>query len=205
MSQEVDWSAVETEYRTGQPLRAIAEKYGINHMAIARRAKRDGWVKDLTARIAAKADEIVTREAVTKDVTEKRAVTDRIVVEANATAQAAAILEQRKDVQKARATVRKLFAQADIQIDLMDDLERLGEFMADPDEHGRDKLNDLYRKVIDLPSRIDGAKKLSEAMKTLIELERKVLRIKDDDAEQKAAENISAIVRKVVDPKVNGT
>ena len=60
----------------------------------------------------------------------------------------------------------------------------LGEMMQSPDDAGADKLNELYRKVISLPQRIDGVRKLSESLRIQIELERKVLNI-DERAPQK--------------------
>ena len=51
-------------------------------------------------------------------------------------------------------------------------LEQMGELMRREDDKGVDKLNDLYTKVIALPGRIDGMKKLTESLKGLIALER---------------------------------
>ena len=58
--------------------------------------------------------------------------------------------------------------------------------MASPDEAGIDKLNDLYRKIISLPGRVDMAKKLVETMEKLINAERRVFNIKDDEPPEKA-------------------
>ena len=48
----VDWEKIEGDYRAGvKTLREIAEERGITHGAINKRAKRDGWTRDLTAKI----------------------------------------------------------------------------------------------------------------------------------------------------------
>ena len=53
---QVDWERIELDYRANVlSLREIAELHpGTNHVAIARRAKRDGWVRDLAQKIKAK-------------------------------------------------------------------------------------------------------------------------------------------------------
>ena len=48
----VDWEAIEREYRKGvESVREIAAAFGITHAAIQKRAKRDGWTRDLAERI----------------------------------------------------------------------------------------------------------------------------------------------------------
>ena len=43
----VDWAALETEYitNTKTSYRKLADKYGMNHTVIARKASEDGWVE----------------------------------------------------------------------------------------------------------------------------------------------------------------
>jgi hypothetical protein len=43
-----------------------------------------------------------------------------------------------------------------------------------------DRLNDLYKKVISTPGRVDTAKKLIESMKTVIGMEREAYNIGTD-------------------------
>ena len=52
-----DWEKIEADYRAGiKTLRQIAGEHGVSHVAINKRAKRDGWSRDLSAKIAAKAE-----------------------------------------------------------------------------------------------------------------------------------------------------
>ena len=55
--------------------------------------------------------------------------------------------------------------------------------MQSPDESGHDKLNDLYRKVLLFPGRVNNMKKLSNALKTLIDLERRVYKLDETTSE----------------------
>lgn len=178
-----DWERIERDYRAGvKTLRQIADENGITHGAINKRAKRDEWSRDLSGKIAAKADELVSKGAVSKSVSTETKVSDRAIIEANAQAIADVVLHERRDVSIARGIVQKLFAELETQIDDGEGLGLLGELMARSNEDGNtDRLSALYQKIIALPSRVDSAKKLADALRVLVELERRVLRIKDDD------------------------
>ena len=171
-----DWERIELDYRAGiKSLREIAENHkGTNHVAIARRAKAEGWTRDLSERIKAKAEDLVTRAAVTADVTANRAVTEKQVVEANAQDQASVRLAHRKDIQRKRAIVARLMDELEAQVGPENAalLDELGELMRNPDDAGQDKLNDLYRKVISLPERAKTAKTLAETLRITVDMER---------------------------------
>lgn len=70
--------------------------------------------------------------------------------------------------------------------------------MQAPDEFGNDKLNEMYMAAIGLPQQIKNVKLLADAIKIMIELERKVLRIDDtpfeDDARKAGAAGAAAVV-----------
>ena len=175
-TKAVDWERIELDYRAGaMSLREIAANHpGTNHVAIARRAKTEGWTRDLSERIKAKAEDLVTRAAVTADVTANRAVTEKQVVEANAQDQASVRLSHRKDIQRKRAIVASLMDEMEAQVGPENAalLAGLGEVMRSPDENGQDKLNDLYRKIISLPERAKTAKTLAETLRIAVDMER---------------------------------
>ena len=62
----------------------------------------------------------------------------------------------------------------------LDDLKRLGDVLSSEDDDKQDVLVGILQKVISLPGRTDTVKKLSESLRILVELERKVLKIKDE-------------------------
>lgn len=180
----VDWERIENDYRAGVlSLREIAEKNsGTNHTAIARKAKSEGWARDLAARIKSKANDLVTRQSVTKTVTAEQLVTDSQIVDANAQVIADIRLAHRSDIRRGRAISMALFRELEVQTGDVAALAMLGELMAAPDDKGVDKLRDLYLKVISLPSRTDTMKKLSETLKNLIALERQAFGIEDGES-----------------------
>lgn len=177
----IDWERIESAYRAGVlSLREIAiANPGSNHMAIARKAKSCGWTQDLSAKIKAKADDLVTRRSVTESVTAERLVTDRQVIEAGAEAIANVRLSHRGDIRKAKTLSIAMLDELSSQTTDRALFEQLGELLVSPDDKGLDKLNDLYRKVISLPSRVDSVKKLAESLRTLIGLERQAFGIAD--------------------------
>jgi hypothetical protein len=172
--QPVDWERIDQLFRAGVlSLREIAAACpGSNHVAIARRAKKEGWVQDLTAKIKAKANDLVTRQAVTADVTAERAVTDRALIEINAQVIANVRMAHRGDISRSRSVANKLLDELEGLTDNRDLFEQLGELLRSEDDKGQDKRNDLYMRVIDLPARTKTMKDLADTLKNLIALER---------------------------------
>lgn len=67
-----DWEAIESAYRAGLlSIREIASQHGITHGAINKRAKRDGWERDLSSKIKNKADSLVSKKEVSTQVSSK--------------------------------------------------------------------------------------------------------------------------------------
>ena len=148
-ARSIDWERIELDYRAAiKTLRQIADEHGITHVAIAKRAKRDGWTRDLAERIQAKADELVTKAAVTTAVTAETRIAEKAVVEANAQAVAAVRLAHRHDIQRARKVTSLLLDELEQQSDpaTVDLLQSLGELLRNPDDSGQDRLNDLYTR-----------------------------------------------------------
>lgn len=176
----VDWEAVEREYRAGvKTLRQIGEEFGCSHVAIKKKADKELWSRDLSAKIKAEAEKLVTKEVVTREVTNEQKVSERQLVETNAAMLADKVINQREDIKRARNIVNKMFAEVEAECDNREDFSILGELLAAPDENGKDRLNEMYRAAISLPERVKSAKALSDALKVLIELERRVLKLDD--------------------------
>lgn len=168
-----DWERIEIEYRAGvRSVREIAALHGISHTAINKKAKAEGWLRDLSAKIKAKAEAKVSRALVSKEVSSETRILESAVVEANAQAIADIRLAHRADIRRGRTLVLSLLTELEGQTTNRALFEQLGELMAQPDENGRDRLADLYHKVIGLSGRVSNVKALAEALKNLIGLER---------------------------------
>jgi hypothetical protein len=175
-----DWEAIEASYRAGLfSVREIAAHHNISHTAINKRAAKDGWERDLKAKIKAKADALVSKREVSTQVSTETAISERQLISANAEVIANIRMEHRGDIKRARKLTNMLLDELEIQTSDLGDFEKLGELMRTPDDNGMDRMNDIYRKVIGMPNRVKSMKDLSDAIKTIIGLERQAYNIDD--------------------------
>lgn len=170
-----DWERIELDYRAGiKTLRQIADENGISHGAINKRAKRDGWERDLAQKIQAKADALVSKALVSKEVSKESTATERQIVDANGRARADVQLSHRRDSGRNRAIVASLMDELEQQVGPENAamLAEFAEIMRSPDDNGQDKRNDLYQKIISLPERAKTAKTLAETLRITVDMER---------------------------------
>jgi hypothetical protein len=178
----IDYDSIESDWRAGiktpkQLAAEYTERTGekATRQAIIKHFEVLNIPRDLSAKIQARADAIVAESIVANSIAP---ATKAAIVEANAQDIAAVKISHRKDVNKARALVARLWDKLNEQVESCPELDKLGELMLDS-EATFDKLNDIYRKVIAFPSLVDSVKKLSDALKTLVTLESDVYGIKD--------------------------
>jgi len=155
----------------------------VTRQAICKHFKGLKIPRDLKARIAFKAEAMVALQEARKVAPEgcrEKDISDRDVVEANATNVASRVIAERKDIVKARDIVQGMWTEASRMNDAIPELAAIGQYLKDPAE-SFDKLNDLYMKIISFPGRVDSIKKLVESLRNLVLLEREVYGIKDSD------------------------
>ena len=194
----IDWEKIELDYRSGvKSLREIATDHEISEGAIRKRAKRDDWSRDLSAKIKAKADDLVRKEQVRSEVRTQNTISEKETIDANANLVASVRLSQRKDIQRSRKIAMSLFDELEMMVgqENVKLLEMLGELMWSPDDKGNDKVNDLYMKIISMPGRVKSMKDLSDTLKTLIALERQAFGL--DDENNKPVDALTALLERV--------
>lgn len=153
--RRIDWKAIEGEYRAGRKtIRAIAADYGVTHAAVHKRAKAEDWPRDISHRIAERAEAQVTKLALAEVDRSVTTASERQVIQANADLQARTIDESRKSVKQAAVVVDRLWAR-------MDEAEAEG---------------------IDLASKV--ADRLTSALARLVDLRYKVMGIRDYRADE---------------------
>jgi hypothetical protein len=186
----VDWEALEPHYRANiKSLKELGQEYGCSDAAIVKHAKKHGWTRNLAAKIAAKAEAKVSAAAVSPEVSARKAANQEVVVEANADLQFRVRMAHRTDIGRARSLFGKLLAELEIVTDNKELYEQLGELLDEsgPDSNGtwrKDKINEIYRKVISLSGRVSDAKSLSDMLERVVKLERQAFGI---DGEQQAS------------------
>lgn len=182
--KDIDWDRMESEWRAGiVSVSTLSREYGVSRTSLEKHWNKLGVPRDLTAKVKAKTDAIVMGASVELDKgankgATNKAVTEKQIIEANANIQATIQLRQRGRIQKHQDLGEKLLKELELQTTGIEDFERLAELMKSDD--GFDKLNELYKKVIATPSRIDSFKKLSESLKTLTGLERQAFGMSDN-------------------------
>lgn len=104
--KDVDWEGIERDYRAGiLTLRQIAETYGTTHVTVFNRAKKEGWDRDLAAKIAAKAEALLNKQSINENLNDS--VSEREVVESNARVVAIVALAHRHDIKGLRELAAK--------------------------------------------------------------------------------------------------
>lgn len=173
--KKADWERIESDYRAGvKSLREIAGEHGLTDGAIRKRAKRDGWSRDLAAKIQQRSEDLVRTQAVRSEVRAEQKATERQVIEANAEAVANVKMAHRRDIARSRGIANSLFDELEQMVgqEQVALLMELGDLLRSEDENGRDKLNDLYHQIISLPGRSKAMKDLTASMQSLVGLER---------------------------------
>lgn len=205
----IDWELVEKHFRAGLlSLREIcaAVNNAVTEGAIRKRAKKDGWSRDLSAKIQQKAAEKVERDAVRKErvrtgSTQLTAADEKDVVEVNANQVAAVDIANRSDLELVLDTQRGMAQEiaalsrpeiAEYLNELADTYDKSG-----PNSSGRwvpDKENELYRYIISLAGRVKMIKDLAGAHGVYIPLQRKIFGL---DAEKKQSTELDELLKKV--------
>ncbi|MCL8556821.1 hypothetical protein NAB29_16835 [Proteus mirabilis] len=194
MAKRPDWEAIESAYRAGvMSIREIASQYKITHQAISKRAKKEGWERDLKAKVKARAENLVAKREVASLVATEKAISERQLIEANAEVIANVRMEHRGDIRRARELTNNLFDELSAECADVPAIRKLGELMFNPDDNGRDKLNEIYHSIISLPERVKSAKALSETLKNLVGLERQAYGL-DDVQPNKTASQLSDLM-----------
>ncbi len=202
---EEQWDAIWDRYVTGLSTVAdISREFGVPESTIKLKAKDDGWVRDLAAQVNAEAaKQLAQREAGVATGAKLRALAEaeaaekvpqrnpneEQIVQIVAKNQVNIVIEERKDVAIARSVATKLYEELSGQIaegqkinDLIAQVDELNDATYKEKTHLKKKLE----HITGFGGRVDSCVKLANALKVLIELERKVNKINDQDSEENA-------------------
>lgn len=162
--QRVDWDAIKRDYRTDKFTdMELAARYDVSRETISRKRASDekqgqkGWEKDLREAIKQATDAALVRDIVTEHHTK---VTDVILVAAEVNSQV--ILGHRTGLKRLTTIQQKLLDQIEQAASNLPELADVIEMARNPDEHGKDAINDQMRKAMGRSSLVDDLKKLAE-------------------------------------------
>ena len=152
--KQVDWEGVERDYSAGLlSLREIGDKYGITEGAIRKKAKKEEWARDLSARIEKKANDLVRKDLVRSEVRTEKTITEKEIIDVNAQALVNVKLNHRKSIKRVNDLVDTLF----------EEIEELS----------------THKNADNLPVRVDMTKKLMDTLRISIDKERQAFGITD--------------------------
>lgn len=174
--KQIDWEKIELDYRAGiKTLREIAGDHDISHVSIAKKAKKEEWPRDLSAKIKQKAKDKVNKAQVNSTITK---LTEKQVVDNVSTVIANKELEHRKDIVQKRTLVNKLFEEIESLTGGKELIEQITLTLQQGDFEG---LAKEVKKLSSLPQRIKGTTDLVSALRVLYALERQAFRMDETE------------------------
>ncbi|MEP6601371.1 MAG: hypothetical protein ABJB49_06110 [Nitrospirota bacterium] len=184
---DADYEAIESLYRCGVlSIREIAKTHGLSEGAVRKRAKRDGWDRDLTAKVNAK----VRSELVRSEVrTEVRTQDERTMVEAAATQIITLVREHRVEISRNRAMITTLMGQLEGAAEHRDLLEQIIDEVEDGDTGASTKRREVLLRAVALPTHAAVLKSLADTLKTVIGLEREAFNVSAATSEPVAVDS----------------
>lgn len=156
MASEIDWDAIERDYRAGiKTIREIAAEHNITHGYVNKRAKQYDWGRDLSARIKQKADELVSKSIVAAKVSK---ATEQEIIQTVAELQAAVLLNERADITRLSVIAEKLEEELESSKDDLDKRTRILKSLVET----REKLINLRRRNFNINDNSNGEANRSE-------------------------------------------
>lgn len=182
-SKNVDWVKVEKEFRAGIiSIAHIAKQCGLSDRGLAKRAKKLGWKRDLTARVRARSAEKLTFALAEPFASARppRAREDRTeaddeeTIEQAAQTQIAVIRSHSGAIRGGLDLTARLMRELDVTTAKNDEILGLLESESD------DKRREAALRAVSLSSRATVMRDLAHAARVWIGLERQAFRISDD-------------------------
>ncbi len=161
-AKRADWDAIERDYRTAKfTLRELADKHGVTHTTISRKAEKLQWSKDLSEAIRQATNTKLVQQAVQQQCTTAHQNATEVVLVA-AEVNMRVIMGHRHDLSDLADVKRTLLDQIKQAAANMSDLAEVIEMVRNPDDNGMDRANDALKKAMGRSALIDDLKKLAD-------------------------------------------
>lgn len=171
----IDWESIEREYRVGQlSIKEIGRRFGITHSAIVKRAKKDGWLRNLSGAVKTEIqNRLLTGDAPLQS--------EKEIVDVAAKRGVELIREHRRDIGNGRALVTTLFQELKTASQDIEQLESAIQDETKGDKNSQRRSQML--RAVSLPSRAGTIRDLSMALSRLIPLERQAFNLDEGPVE----------------------
>ncbi|AMC34740.1 hypothetical protein [Janthinobacterium sp. B9-8] len=181
-----DWERIERLYRAGKlSNHALAAQCDVTEGAIRKRAKRDGWEKDLSARV----DVAVKAKLARAPMLTKSHATEREIVEEAASTAVALVLGHRTEIARlqllAKTMANQLTDATENEQMMIDEIV----IVTAEDEGDRRRLR--MEAAVALPARVDTLKKLTDSWKTIVSLGREAFSLDKPEAPKDPLEDLT--------------
>lgn len=198
MAKQIDWEAIEKAYRANVlSLREIGREHNVSDTAIRKRAKAEGWVRDLGEKVRERTKDKLVRSLGSRlGSQEQQARTDEEIVEAASETQASVVSIHRRDIATGRKLVSTLFGELMESTEQRHEIEEaIEEEVEDDAPSTKARRRAAMLKAVSLPSRASAALSLAGAMKHLVYLERQAFSIDTgaDDGEVPASVKVRVV------------
>ena len=108
MAKRHDWELIEREYRTGRfSLAQLEARHGVNRSNISRRARKEGWKKDLSGRVRERTQEKIARVSLPPEAQEALDEQDDAIIEFAANENAAVVKGHRTTLERWRGITNR--------------------------------------------------------------------------------------------------
>jgi len=172
---KIDWEAIERDYRAGMlSIREIAKAQGVSDTAIRKKATASGWERDLSAKVAEK----VRNELVRAEFAAANLQTEREIVETAAATIVQVVRGHRTRITRQTELVDLLTEQITSAAGKREEIESAIWDETALDKDG--KRRSAMMRAVALPTHASTVVNLTNALKTLIGLERQAFSIRDD-------------------------
>lgn len=169
---KADWEAIEREYRAGLlSIREIAKRNDCSDTAIRKKARQEGWDRDLSSKVRAK---VRTKLVRTKVRTPQPSENEIVETAAEEAFQVETL--QRADISRYRNISNKLLDELEAQTDGAGVIDQAKLALEQSDMVG---LATAVEKMTSLPERIRSFAQASTALKNYITLERQAYSLDD--------------------------
>jgi len=177
-----DWEMIESQYRAGiLSLRAIGDQHGISQTAVHKKAKAEGWQRNLSDKVRTAAKEKLVREDGLHETGLhgglRSSTNDKETIEVAAQALVAVAREHRATIRSGRSIICSLLTELQEVADNREEIEAAIEEETAGDRDS--KRRNMMMKAVALPSRAGVMLNLSAALKNVIGLERQAFNMDD--------------------------